>query len=164
MISNQINENWKAIFRYLENKDIKHYSFDFWNTIAYSNPEFKNKRAELFLGFSKYIFSVSDVNAAFTKVGAEYNHHQESGMELLSPLDLLNKILKELNHSVSYSDLYELKVEIDSLFLKYPPKLDNNIYSLIERIQYYGKACSITSNTAFISGNVIRQFLTDAKL
>lgn len=164
MISNQINENWKAIFRDLENKDIKHYSFDFWNTIAYSNPEFKNKRAELFLGFSKYIFSVSDVNAAFTKVGAEYNHHQESGMELLSPLDLLNKILKELTPSVSYSDLYELKVEIDSLFLKYPPKLDYNIYSLIERIQYYGKACSITSNTAFISGNVIRQFLTDAKL
>lgn len=164
MISNQINENWKAIFRYLENKDIKHYSFDFWNTIAYSNPEFKNKRAELFLGFSKYIFSVSDVNAAFTKVGAEYNHHQESGMELLSPLDLLNKILKELNHAVSFSDLYELKIEIDSLFIKYPPELDKNFYSIIESIKYYGKTCSITSNTAFISGDVIRQFLTDATL
>ena len=164
MISKQINENWKAINRYIENKDIKHYSFDFWNTIAYSNPEFKNKRAKLVLGFIKKKFSVSEVNTAFAKVGAEYNNHQESGMELLSPLDLLNKTLKALTPSVNYSDLYDLKVEIDSLFLKYPPELDNNLYSIIERIQCYGKACSITSNTAFISGDVIRQFLTNAKL
>jgi FMN phosphatase YigB (HAD superfamily) len=164
MCSEQINENWKAINRYLENKDIKHFSFDFWNTIAYSNPEFKNKRAELVLGFIKNKFSVLAVNTAFAKVGAEYNSHQESGMELLSPLDLLNKILKELTPSVRYCDLYDLKVAIDSLFLEYPPELDNNLYAFFERIQYYDKVCSITSNTAFISGDVIKQFLTDVKL
>jgi len=164
MINKPINENWHALNGYLENKDIKHYSFDFWNTIAYSNAEFKNKRAELVLSFIKTKFSVSEVNTAFSKVGAEYNKYQESGMELLSPLDLLNKILKELTPSVSYRDLYDLKVEIDSLFLEYPPKLDNNLYSFIEGTQYYDRVCSITSNTAFISGDVIRQFLTDAKL
>lgn len=164
MISKQINENWKAINRYLENKDIKHYSFDFWNTIAYSNPEFKNKRAEIVSDFIKKEISVSEVSTAFAKVGAEYNNHQESGMELLSPLDLLKKIFKGLAPSDCFYDLHDLKVEIDSLFLEYPPELDNNLYSLIERIQYYGKLCSITSNTAFISGDIIRQFLTDAKL
>jgi putative hydrolase of the HAD superfamily len=163
MISNQINENRKAIYRHLENNDIMHYPFDFWSTIAYSNSEFKNKRAELVLGFIEIIYCASNVNDAFIKLGAEYNHHQESGMELLTPIDLLNKTLNELIPSVSYSDLYELKVEIDSLFLKYLSEIDNNIYSLIERIQYYGKSCSVTSNTAFDSGDVIWQLLTDAK-
>jgi FMN phosphatase YigB (HAD superfamily) len=164
MINKQINENWKAVSQYINNTEIKHCSFDFWNTIAYSNSKFKKKRAELVLGFVENNITISNVTDAFAKVGTSYNQDQESGMELLSPFDLLDKVIKELNPSVSYSGLYNLKLEIESLFLKYPPLLDNNLHSIIERILYIGKTCSITSNTAFISGEVIRQFLSDAKL
>jgi FMN phosphatase YigB (HAD superfamily) len=164
MIKNKINENWAAIYKYINNNEIKFYSFDFWNTLAYSNSDFKKKRAELILGLFENNITISDVTETFTKVGAAYNKHQESGMAILSPLELLDKVLNELYPSVSFPDLTNLKFEIDSLFLKYPPKLDNNIISSIEKIQNYDKACSITSNTAFISGHVIRQFLSNVNL
>jgi FMN phosphatase YigB (HAD superfamily) len=164
MINKQVNENWEAVYQYINNAEIKHYSFDFWNTIAYSNSEFKKKRAELVAGLIKNNFSISDVSEAFAKVGTTYNKQQESGLGILSPFNLLDKVLNELTPSISYYDLNSLKFEIDSLFLKYPPHLDNNLNSIIERIQFHGKTCSITSNTAFISGDVIWQFLSDAKL
>lgn len=163
MIKNQVIDNWEAIFQHIEHNKIKHFSFDFWNTIAYPNFEFKKKRAEIILCLIKKNTDYLVVNEAFAKVGKEYNNDQESGLKILSSIDLLGKVMKELNHSFSYSDLYKLKLAIDDIFLKYPPKIDNNLHSLIHTIKYYGKTCSITSNTAFISGDVIKKFLSDVK-
>ena len=36
--------SWKEIKSLINNKIIQHVSFDFWNTIARPNPQFKEKR------------------------------------------------------------------------------------------------------------------------
>ena len=160
----RINENWDVVYNYVNDLKLKHFSFDFWNTIAYSNPEFKEKRAELLLRFINKNTDASIVKIAFSEIGKEYNLNQESGIELVSSIDLLSRVLNKLNSSISGAELSFLKTQLDSLFLKYPPLIDNNLYDIVELIIKSGKTSSITSNTAFISGNIIREFLSNVEL
>lgn len=152
------------ILDYIENPTFKHYSFDFWNTIAFSNIEFKKKRTELILDSINNNVSNINITECFEKIGAWYNIQQESNMEIISSFNLLKKVIHVLNPQVNEVDLIKLHNGIDSLFLKYPPYLVNNLNTIINNIQDLGKTCSITSNTAFISGKIIREFLHNVQI
>jgi putative hydrolase of the HAD superfamily len=164
MIIPTIDKNWTAVSKYLNDNEIKHYSFDFWETIAYSNPTFKQKRAEFIQDLKRDINSIENIKEAFSKIGSEYNRTQESGLKLSSPLVLLKKVLIELNIPISSDTLSFIKFEIDNLFLKYPPVLYTNLLFELENIVKSGKTISITSNTAFISGYIIERFLKNISL
>ncbi len=133
---------------------IKHYSFDFWNTIANSNPKFKENRNIL---ISK-LFNVSHVqiNEAFITIGQKYNSQQEKNNIILTPEELLNKVIK---HFETKQNIIPILEEINYLFKKYPPLLNINCNDLLLKMKNYNKTLSILSNTAFISGEILKQFL-----
>ncbi|MCF8451793.1 MAG: HAD-IA family hydrolase [Pedobacter sp.] len=159
MIESNSLENWEVVSSFLTNKDIKHLSFDFWNTIAFSNQNFKLNRAKYINNILNSKVSINSINAAFEKIGKEYNQYQESGKHVISSCRLLEMVIDELQVFNEYIDTIELKKIIDSLFLEYPPVIDLNFKEVLEAILASGKTCSLTSNTAFISGHTIKIFL-----
>ena len=72
MINSTNIENWESVSSFLKNHEIKHYSFDFWNTIAFSNPQFKKSRVELIFNLLNKQISISAINEAFEKIGKEH--------------------------------------------------------------------------------------------
>jgi putative hydrolase of the HAD superfamily len=164
MIENNSEGNWATMRLYLLNDNIKHFSFDFWNTIAFSNPAFKQKRAEYLLNFFCTDISLNNITDAFKKIGRDYNIQQESGGSIIKPDDLLKLVFNELNLSVSQKDFEEIKSNIDLLFIQNPPLIDNQFFNILETIFKSKKTCSITSNTAFISGKIIQTVLENNRI
>jgi FMN phosphatase YigB (HAD superfamily) len=154
--------SWNDLIALINNQNIQHVSFDFWNTIVRSNPRFKEKRAELIRTLFNNQFSKNEINSAFSIIGNKYNDHLQSGNVAIFPLDLLKSVLNIIqNSSVNVIELYN---QINNIFLAYPPFIDSSFYDIIDLIHKKGKTCSITSNTAFISGSVIVRFLENCNL
>lgn len=161
MLSN--SGSWNDIVSLVDNHNIQHVSFDFWNTLVRPNPLFKEKRAELIGTLFKNQFSKYEIDSAFSKIGKKYNEHQQEGNAAIPPLDLLKSVLNEIKPD-SNVNLIELFNQINSLFLAYPPFIEPSFYEIIDLINEKGKTCSITSNTAFISGSVITEYLENCNL
>lgn len=150
--------DWGDLMNYSEINEFKHYSFDFWDTIAFSNSEFKLARAnyiyELLLGeFEKEL-----IDNAFSSVGKEFNLSIEMGAPTLSINDLYLKVFENIGLK-NYFDLEPIKAYIYTLFLKYPPIVSNNFLDFLNTINLRDSTLSITSNTAFIPGFVIEEYL-----
>ncbi len=161
MLSNR--GSWNDIISFIVNENIQHISFDFWNTIVRPNGLFKEKRAELIGTLFNNQFSKYEIDSAFSKIGKKYNEHQQAGNCAIPPLDLLKSVLNEIIPN-SNVNLIELHNQINILFLAYPPFIEPSFYDIIDLINKKGKTCSITSNTAFISGSVIVKYLENCNL
>jgi len=161
MLSN--SGSWNDIISLVDNQNIQHVSFDFWNTIVRPNPQFKEKRAELIGTFFNNQFSKYEIDSAFSKIGKKYNEHQQAGNAAILPLDLLKSVLNEIKPN-SNVNLIGLCNQINTLFLAYPPFIEPSFYDVIDLINQKSKTCSITSNTAFISGSVIVKYLENCNL
>ena len=152
------NGNWSDLNILIEHRAIKHYSFDFWNTIAYSNPQFKKERAIYISEYFHLINKEEDINSAFALIGEEYNLLMESQSSIISPEALYLKVIKQLNCNKEV-DIKKIVEDIELLFLKYPPIICSGFLNFLELNDNGNKTISITSNTAFISGSVIEKFL-----
>ena len=161
MLSN--SGSWNDIISFIDNENIQHISFDFWNTIVHPNPQFKEERAELIGTLFNNQFSKYEIDSAFSKIGKEYNEHQQAGNSAIIPLDLLKSVLNEIKPNLSVN-IIELYNQINNIFLAYPPFIEPSFYDIIDLINNKGKTCSITSNTAFISGSVIVKYLENCDL
>ena len=150
---------WSDLAVYSEKNVVKHYSFDFWNTIAKSNPDFKIKRAEFVQNIIGHDFSIDSINFAFGKIGSEYNRAVESGLGSILPSDLYLKVFKELKYSREV-DVDFIMDEVKHIFLQNPPKIEIGFLNFLQLIKDLGKTISLTSNTAFISGAIIKKYLT----
>jgi putative hydrolase of the HAD superfamily len=156
---NERKGNWSDLAAYSENNVVKHYSFDFWNTIAKSNTVFKSKRAEFINNLLGHDFTIDGINFVFEKIGKEYNEAIESGVQSILPRDLYLKIFKELNYTREV-DLDFIVDEVEDIFLQNPPKIEIGFLNFLQLIKDSGKTISLTSNTAFISGAIIKKYLT----
>ena len=152
------NGNWSDLNILIEQRTIKHYSFDFWNTIAYSNPQFKKERVKYISELFNLINKEEDINSAFALIGEEYNLLMESQSSIISPVALYLKVIKQLNCNKEV-DIKKIVEDIELLFLKYPPIICSGFLNFLELIDNGNKTISITSNTTFISGSVIEKFL-----
>jgi FMN phosphatase YigB (HAD superfamily) len=150
--------SWKDASVNLDLNSYKHYSFDFWNTIASSNPKFKNIRAEYIFNIINSSSSTIDINLAFEKVGRTYNRMVESGEVVVPPIELYRQVLTELNFDGDIL-MNQLVSDLDDFFLQYPPLLDIDFIEFIDKIKLLENTTSVTSNTAFISGAIIKKYL-----
>jgi FMN phosphatase YigB (HAD superfamily) len=158
MSAEEYKGDWGALINFSKNNEFKHYSFDFWDTIAFSNSEFKIARAnyiyELLLGkFEKEI-----INSAFSSVGNEFNLSIEMGAPTLSINDLYLKVFENIG-VINEFNLESITAYIYTLFLKYPPIVSNKFLDFLNTINLRDCTLSITSNTAFIPGFVIEEYL-----
>lgn len=132
---------WSDLAAYDENNVVKHYSFDFWNTIVKSNPIFKIKRAEFIRTIIGQDFSIEGINFVFGKIGSEYNKAIESGIQSISSSDLYLLVFKELNFSGDV-DLDYIEEVIEHIFLQNPPQIEIGFLIFLQLIKDSGKTVS----------------------
>lgn len=128
---------------------MKSISFDFWQTLMVSNPNFKKAQEKLykeFTGNDSKIFSdrrrviKNELDALVEATGVQPN--SDSYFYKLLPELTLNE-RKDFNH---YSS---------ELFLKNPPVLREPEIDIIEELRRLDYRVYISSNTIFISGHTL---------
>jgi FMN phosphatase YigB (HAD superfamily) len=159
MYNNEIiNRQWKELLGCVIDGKYKHYSFDFWNTIAFSNSKYKEERADFIHYYFDQKYSKDLINNVFAKVGKDYNISIDNNGSTLTNNELYLKVFEYIGVNEGY-DIEFIKSSIYELFLKYPPSISRNFYNILDAIVHNNISLSITSNTAFIPGNVIDEFL-----
>jgi FMN phosphatase YigB (HAD superfamily) len=153
------NGNWDDLKVMAKHHTIKHYSFDFWNTIAFSNPKFKKERCEFIYNFFDRQFEKQLINDAFSKIGKDYNLFIDNGGETATINELYFKVFDFIGIKNSY-DLEQIKIGVYDLFLKYPPTISQDFLDFLDSFEDENISFSITSNTTFIPGDIIQKQLT----
>lgn len=138
------------IFQIINKKNVKHISFDFWNTLYESNPEFKLKRNELLSNLSnKGSLEVQDIietkSHVFNSSFSENDHINHD--------NLIISLLDDLKVEHSYIE------NIFELFRNNPPKKFPGLNLFFKEISNMGITTSILSNTAYIPGKEIIKVL-----
>jgi putative hydrolase of the HAD superfamily len=151
--------NWIDLEKIIESEKYDHYSFDFWSTIAFSNPDFKKKRMDYIVSLSSKTITFSEVENAFLKIGKSYNQEMEEGGPISAPLELYERVFKQLN--INNINIPDVVSAIDDIFLSFPPLFSDGFIKTHNLIKERCISKSITSNTAFISGKIIKRTLED---
>lgn len=138
---------------------IKHVSFDFWDTLAISNPDYIQKRAEFFS--SKYDVDVDTVKDAIKKITSWCDMIGEQTFTTIPHTTQYLFILRELE--IPYTELSTVLANITRLFKEYPPKCICPFEVLLD-LKKDGKTTSITCNTGLTSGDMIYDFLSETNL
>lgn len=138
-----------------------HLSIDFWRTVAFSNPEYSERRLD-FLE-SELNVSRETINDSLKEVGKFADNYNVAGH--LSISDMYDMLLELISQKVkdkklnSQHDPVFLRETIDGLFLKYPPILNTMLFGMIDWNNY--NTINLSSNTGYISGEMIKSFLDD---
>lgn len=141
----------------------RHFSFDLWLTLIRSNPQFKQKRAELLMDFFMIKLKPDKVRDIIHYYDALSNRICEITGKHIDMEEIYLLVLYKagvdiglLNNSL-LSNFYK---ETETLFMKYKPELIYpDISRLFKEIVEQGKTINILSNTAFIQGSVLRRVL-----
>jgi|TARA_B110001469_G_scaffold70611_1_gene67154 putative hydrolase of the HAD superfamily len=164
MIKNEISlkKGWAEVQDILLEKSYNHRSFDFWRTIAYSNPKFKLGRSKILIDNSNEIIDEKRVNTVFCEVGGAYNDEMESTNKIKTPFSLYKLVLDQLN--VRESNWEGIYTQVNELFLMHPPIIGSQFKSILPYLKDNDGTNSITSNTAFVPGDVIKEFINNSSL
>ncbi|WP_136666507.1 HAD family hydrolase [Flavobacterium sp. H122] len=149
-------------------KDYSHFSFDLWLTLIRSNPEFKNKRNQLFRDFFEADCPLDKVAEIVRYYDVLTNNINEKTGLNLDTYEIYYLILSAMGldiREISTKRLQEFYNETESLFLEYKPELLNpDIQVLFKKIREEEKTMNILSNTAFIKGLTLRKILSHYEL
>jgi FMN phosphatase YigB (HAD superfamily) len=163
MDSTENKGSWAGLTSIISKNAYLHFSFDFWNTMVFPNPRFKEKRAELISQLTNKNYTPEAISKAFAKVGEEHNRLIEIGGKNLPIQQLYQRVLIDLGWAEKI-DLTDLVNKVEQIFLQFPPTLCEDFLSFLNFLLPFEKTISITSNTAFISGATIREFLNNYSL
>jgi putative hydrolase of the HAD superfamily len=144
-------ENINEIFKIINEKNIKHISFDFWNTLYESNPEFKVKRNSLLSKLSK--LDIEQIEYILNDKSKSFNSQFKESSKTVIHSDLIKSVFNTLNIDYIFID------DVFKLFLKYSPITSPKINSLFEDIANKEITISLLSNTAYIPGSEITKVL-----
>ena len=137
---------------------IKHVSFDVWNTLVVANPHFATARAKLLSEVSG--ISAAQCKIVYTQVKQQLDRTASEygiGAPVICSLD---KLMLELTGKQARHDVLDkLQYNIERLFALYPPKVTDTAIRTISALLDKGILISIGSNTNFVSGRVMHQYL-----
>jgi putative hydrolase of the HAD superfamily len=150
-------KGWQELIEETAEEKYDHFSFDFWSTIAFSNQQFKLERAKLLATLMSEENAEHKINTAFSNIGKKYNQDMETKGIIHNPEFLYRSVFKELEICESKLDYFQQEVE--HLFRVHPPKISNGFLCFYKHITQFNSTKSITSNTAFISGDIIMEIL-----
>ena len=134
---------------------IKHISFDFWNTLFFSNPEFSRLRLKYLSRLSPET-SADNLSAVIEKIGAETDRiNIEEGISLSNRL-MYRQVFDLMNIDINELMLKNIISDIDKIFLAHPPKqIDPNLKKNLDELRKRGITMNISSNTAYIEGTIL---------
>ena len=143
----------------------KHISFDFWRTLAISNFKFSELRL-LYLqeNYLKNI-DIKTIDNVIEKVGDEVDEINMSKGISLPSIDMYSMVFKNLDHSINKTKLKKIIEDIDVIFLENPPKLySKEIPNILDELKSQKFTMNISSNTAYIKGNVLKKAMELLKI
>ena len=151
---------------------IRHISFDLWLTLIKSNPLFKEKRAEFLAeNFNPKGFSVPEVKNIVSSLDKACDRLNEKSGTKKKAVFMYRSVLKRLGLKTDIRDIktyidFDLVVKrINQLFFEYPPVLLNDsITNTLAYLKIEGYSLNISSNTGFIEGPFLRQFLFTSEI
>lgn len=138
--------------------NIKHISFDFWDTLylkASSNPNYKKEILEYF--HNNFNFSPDEVNESFEKTKTLCDGHAEETMICVDSLTQSWHLLNFLGINSIYES-EKLNLFIQDNLLRNPSKPLFEVEDL-HKIKNAGASMSISCNTGLISGITLNKFL-----
>jgi putative hydrolase of the HAD superfamily len=140
----------------------RHYSFDLWNTLMKSHPEYKRKRAQYFYDHMnvKKSSTVEEIEAIVRDVDIMCNNHNEMLGLNLSVQSMYAFILYKMGwepHEVSVDDVNTIHNAMRRILMEFPPVIyGEDTLGVLKELKDSGRTISITSNTAFILGVDLR--------
>lgn len=129
---------------------IRAVSFDFWNTFAIPNKDYAEARTHYLENFD---ISKED----YKKVKLHLDSYAETDGLAVTPQIALSMLFpKHKNLTISLADVEQSLI---GLFKKYPPKISDEVQESLNILVADGIEWGITSNTNFISGKVLSEFI-----
>lgn len=139
-------------------KNIKHMSFDFWNTLAVPNLEFSAARTRVIADF--YGIEESEAKRVYTSV----KKFSDTAAELTGFGTTRENVMKLLNaqmpkdKQLGHVDLEIMAGMIDDLFVAFPPSIPESLVLVMTQIQErHNITMNILSNTNFIKGELLKE-------
>lgn len=136
-------------------KNIKHMSFDFWNTLAVPNLEFSAARTRIIAEY--YGIEELDAKRIYTSVKKFADTAAELtgfGTTRANVMKLLNAQMPK-DKQLGEGDLDILSGVIDDLFITFPPTIPALVVDQMVKVQERGITMNILSNTNFIQGETL---------
>lgn len=128
-------------------------SFDFWGTLCVSNPAFKERQSELaheFTGVDKKEWLAHK---------ARLKKEIDNFVETTGSHPERKHYYKLLMPGLSCNGVDDFIKYSDRLFINFPPKLREPKTKIIEILRDQGVKSYISSNTVFIYGDVLKEFI-----
>jgi HAD superfamily hydrolase (TIGR01549 family) len=137
-------------------------SFDFWNTLFANGAE--EKRQELRIKFFRTFIPAGNdpgsdaVKAAFVAATEYFLHHWRTNLRTPTASERIIFIAKQLSINLNKQNVREIADYFGSLIFEIPPHPIADVHSTIAHLasKY---SLGIISDTGYISGKYIRQFL-----
>lgn len=139
-------------------KDIKHISFDVWNTLITPNKDYSAHRNEA-------IATHFNITVEEAKLAYQNCKNTLDNLALIRGIGLSTNdawLLLQLNMNKCSLNDNELIDICDELFKKYPPTFSTELKSELVKLHDRGFSLSIKSNTNFIKGTVLNEVLFDS--
>lgn len=132
-------------------------SMDVWNTLIVPNSDFSKARVEYLS--KRIVREPSEVKEAWAAVKKEVDSPLFSETGCLSTLEVYQKLLSIFPGIWALDAVEEMKSDVSHLFLQYPPIQALGALEAMMFFHLRGHAIGISSNSNFISGTVMHQFL-----
>lgn len=130
----------------------KHISFDFWNTFGVPNPYYAKAR-------NQYLYDSFGITPQEYKVvKSELDNVAKRDGVAYTPLQAVAQLLPYNRYQkVSCKDVVW---KLEELFNEYPPTVSDEVKQSLVEIAKGGHTFGIISNTNFIGGNTLHNFIT----
>jgi len=137
---------------------IRAVSFDVWNTLINSNLTFSDERTKLICSMSGLEYNV--VRSTFKNLKGWLDDQSERCGVGYNSAEIYEMLLKEL-HQLGSSplDWVLLRAEIERLFILHPPTIGTDVAGVLQTLDDKGLITGIGSNTNFVSGRIMLDFL-----
>lgn len=138
---------------------IKTISFDLWNTLIKSNPEFKKERNFI---ISKYCnFDIETINSTFNNVKKDLDGIVEKFGISFTSEQAYAKVFNILN--IDKNKFRIIKNACDMLFIEHLPLIISNTENILDNLSKKYELV-ISSNTLFVSSAVLKTSLEHLRL
>lgn len=138
---------------------IKHLSLDFWNTLAIANPKYAERRTAILQEYSGLGKDV--LQYRYNKVKRELDDQaiQGKGQDSSEAFQFLVEAINP--EGWTFENKRELMVNLNHEFYLNPPTVPTDIAFELIRLNDDGITLSISSNTNFIPGSILKQVVLD---
>lgn len=143
-------------------KDIRHISFDAWNTLIIPNLEFSRARSELIA--EVYDIPFEQAKAAYTQTKRFLDTAAELDGYGTSCSNVYKLLNAQLKGKLDDGHLTELRSDINELFAEFPPTLPDELAEVLIQMSDCGFTMNILSNTNYVGGNQLLTHVFDLKL